>query len=161
MQPKALHSSSKQPPGSCEELRTTQSYPKQQKTSLKQFKTARHASQDYSFNNIYIHRHPCWHCFVINVYLPRHINKFFTNKPFQPITLTISATTNRISTNNVDTLYINKFFQQIMSTISDNQLASTKCTSANKVDKLHVNKFGQQVPFQPMLLTISATTNLS
>ena len=35
-------------------------------------------------------------------------NKFFTNKHFPQIISTISAATNRISPNNVDTVYITK-----------------------------------------------------
>ena len=81
----------------------------------------------------------------MNVYLLRHINKFFDNKPFQQIMSTISATTNRVLTNNVYTFYFNKFCQQIMSTNFDSQLASTNCVSTNKVDKLYINKFCQQI----------------
>ena len=81
----------------------------------------------------------------MNVYLPRHINKFFANKHFQQIMSTMSAATNRISTNSVDTSYIKKICQQILSSKSCSQIASTNCVSTNKVDKLYINTFCQQI----------------
>ena len=42
-------------------------------------------------------------------------------------------------------LYQKKFCQQILSSKSHNQIASTNCVSSNKVDKLYINKFCQQI----------------